>query len=557
MNDYFDLGSYSRPITTASPEAQRWFDRGLIWCYGFNHEEAIRCFEKAIEADSECAMAYWGIAYANGPFINKPWEFYGPQELIDSVAICYETIQTAVALSHNGTSAEKALIQALTHRYPLAQVTTSEGLSAWDGAYADAMRTVYADFPDDFDVIALFAEAMMTRTPWKLWDVSQGVPAENADTVEIMAVLEAGLQLIDEKAVEPHVGILHMYIHTMEMSPTPELALKAADGLRDLVPDGGHLLHMPSHIDVLCGNYYDALAVSYKAVAADAKYLAIVGPFSFYNAACCHDYHLLMYAAMFLGDYKAAMTAAQGIIDLLPDEVLRIDQPHLASTLEGYYSMATHIQVRFGKWAEIIAAPLPEDPQLHLVTTAMMHYAKGVAHAATGNVDEAIRSQEQFEIACQTIPDTRRFFNNKAIDVLAVGRAMLKGELAYRQGHYDEAFEQLRHAVYLDDNLFYTEPWAWMHPPRHALGALLLEQNHIAEAEQVYCADLGFDHTLNRPSQHPNNVWSLHGYAECLRRQNKQEALAIIQPSLNLAMARADVEIKASCCCRQTHHCCD
>ena len=556
MSAYYNLGSHSRLITTNSADAQTWFDRGLNWLYGFNHEEAERCFQKALAEDPACAMAYWGIGYANGPFYNKPWIFYGPDELPGAIQICYDSARRALTLQANCTPAEQAIISALCQRYPENRVVTQAEFDRWDDAYADAMRTVQREFPADLDIIALFAEAMMTRTPWQLWDTARGIPAPQADTEEIIAVLEQGLALAETAGQAIHPGIGHMYIHALEMSPFPEKALRAADGLRELAPDCGHLCHMPSHIDVLCGHYYHAVMANVRAVAADALYLAQVGSFGFYTSACCHDFHLLMYAGMFLGQFETALRAADGIVNLLRENVLRSDIPHLASTLEGYYSMRMHVLVRFGRWQEILAAPMPSDPELYLVTTAMAHYARGIAAAALGQIEIAQQEQAAFQAARARVPAQRRFFNNAAHEILGVAEAMLAGELAYRQAEYGIAFDQLREAVRRDDNLAYTEPWAWMHPPRHALGALLLEQGHVTEALAVYRADLGLDNSLKRSAQHPDNVWSLHGYVECLERMGQIEAAAMMRPRLNLALARADVPITASCACRLACHRC-
>jgi tetratricopeptide (TPR) repeat protein len=220
-------------------------------------------------------------------------------------------------------------------------------------------------------------------------------------------------------------------------------------------------------------------------------------------------------------------------------------------TLEGYCAKKMHVLVRFGRWRDIIATPLPEDRELYCVTTAMHRYARGVAQSALGNIDAAEAERKLFYAARERVPETHLYFNNTAHDILAVGAAMLDGELEYRKGAHDAAFLHLRRAVHLDDHLEYSEPWPWMHPPRHALGALLLEQGRAVEAEAVYRADLGFDHTVSRSCRHPDNVWSLHGLAECLRRSGKAAEQAIIRQRLDLALARTDVAIDASCCCRR------
>jgi tetratricopeptide (TPR) repeat protein len=558
MSDYFDLGTYSRPVTTNSPEAQLWFDRGLLWCYSYNHEESVHCFRKAAEFDAGCAMAYWGIAYASGSNYNKPWEAFEEDELEQAVADSHAATADALARLAGAAPVEQALIKALEQRYQSDQVVSNDEFNAWNDAYASAMKAVYTSFPDDLDVSSLYAEAMINRTPWALWDLKSGEPAEGADTVEAVEVLEKAMQQAVERRHEPHPGLLHMYIHTMEMSPHPERALPAGDALRDLVPDAGHLLHMPSHIDVLCGHYYNAVVANSKAIVADRKFLEREGPLNFYTLYRSHDYHFKLYSAMFLGQYQPAIEAANELIATIPEDLLRVEQPVMADWLEGFISMKMHVLVRFGKWPEIIAEPLPDDQNLYCVTTTMMHYAKAVAHAASSNVEAAEEEKKRFAKAFAKVPETRYIFNNKCTDILAIAAEMLNGEVEYRKGNHDKAFEHLRNSVELDDNLPYDEPWGWMQPARHALGALMLEQGRVEEAEQVYRADLGLDQTLSRPSQHPENVWSLHGYVECLHRLNRHAEAAAAQARLDLAMARADVEINASCYCRLDHDdCCD
>jgi tetratricopeptide (TPR) repeat protein len=496
-------------------------------------------------------MAYWGIAYAAGPNYNKAWEAFDEIDLARTVAEAHAAAQQALSLAPAASPAERALIEALQHRYPSA--TPDGDLSSWNDAYAAAMREAYGSFPDDLDVAALFAEALMNRTPWQLWDLSTGEPAEGADTSEVLAVLERALAGDDAAAAYAHPGILHMYVHAMEMSPRPERALRAADALRDLVPDAGHLRHMPTHIDVLCGQYRDVVVGNEKAIAADRRFLAREGPINFYSLYRCHDYHFKLYGAMFLGQIEPALEAAEEMIATLPEELLRVEVPPMADWLEGFVPMKLHVLVRFGRWQEIIDAPLPRDPELYCVTTAMTHYAKAVAYAASGDVPSAEAHAARFAEAHGRVPPTRYVFNNTCLDILAIAAEMLRGEVEYRRGAHDAAFAHLRRAVELDDGLPYDEPWGWMQPARHALGALLLEQGRVEEAEAVYRADLGLDATLSRACQHPDNVWSLHGLHECLRRLGKSAEADILKQRLDLAAARADVLIRASCYCRLQH----
>ena len=549
IDRYYDLGTYSRPVTTSSQEAQRWFDHGLIWCYGYNHEESVRCFAKAAEFDPGCAMAYWGVAYASGCNYNKPWEAFREDELQQALSTIREAIKNALAYADSASPVEQALIKALVRRYP-SEAPGLDAFSAWNDEYAAAMREVYAAFPDDLDVSSLFAEALINRTPWKLWDLRSGQPAEGASTVEAVEVLEKAMSKVEGAGLEPHPGLLHMYVHAMEMSPYPERALRAGDVLRDLVPDAGHLRHMPSHIDVLCGQYDEAVVANSKAIEADAKYLEREGPINFYTLYRCHNYHFKLYAAMFLGQYRTALEAATQMIATIPEELLRVATPPMADWLEGFVSMKMHVYVRFGKWVEILTEALPADQELFCVTTAMQRYGRAIACATTGRTQDAEAERAEFGRAMARVPETRYIFNNKCTDILAVAAEMLSGELEYRKGNLERAFAHLRQAVVLDDGLPYDEPWGWMQPARHALGALLLQQGRVAEAEQAYRDDLGLNTTLSRASQHPDNVWSLHGYAECLHRQHKHAEAVAMERRLDRAKARADVVINASCFCR-------
>jgi tetratricopeptide (TPR) repeat protein len=553
MSDYFDLGSYSRKVTGSS-RAQIWFDRGLVWAYAFNHEEAAACFERAAAADPGCAMAYWGLAYALGPNYNKPWEAFGPGEAPAAISGALAALGDATGPAEAAAPVERALLRAMAARYPAAAPASDDDWDpaageAQNGRYAAAMREVYRSHPGDLDVAALFADALLNLTPWALWDIATGEPAQGAATLEAKEVLE---QALASPAGRAHPGVLHMYIHLMEMSARPEDALAAGDLLRDLVPDAGHLRHMPTHIDVLCGDYASVVAGNSAAIVADEKFRAQHGAMNFYTLYRAHDYHFKIYGAMFLGQERTALEAANQLAAAIPEDLLRVQNPPMADWLEGFVAMRLHVLIRFGRWPEILAAPLPADPDLYLVTTAMTHYAKGVAHAASGHVAEAAAEQARFAAAVDRVPQSRTLFNNSCLDILAVAGTMLDGELEYRRGNYGEAFHLLRRAVELDDGLPYDEPWGWMQPARHAYGALLLERGLLAEAEAVYRADLGLDGTLARACQHPGNVWSLHGYHECLTRLGKHEQAGIVMQQLKIAAARADVPIRSSCYCRLT-----
>ena len=545
----FDLGPWTRKVSTTSEAAQRWFDRGLNWNFAFNHDEAAACYRRAAEADPACAMAWWGIAHASGPFYNRAWIRYSDAEIAEVLPVCHEAVETALALAGHAAPAERTLIQALARRYRNGHERDRAVLDAWHRDYADAMRDACRAHPDDPDIAALYAEAAITCTPRKLWNLKTGEPDPDARTMEAMPVLERWMDRIGRDG-PMHPGIPHMYIHTLEMSPFPERALNAADMLRGYAPDAGHMEHMPAHIYVLCGDYAQSVSQSERAVRADDRYLAYAGDGNFYTTARCHDLHLFMYAAMFLGQHGRAAHAAERIRKVAKSELIARSAPFMASILDGYSAMCTHVAVRFGRWRELAAARGPDEPSLRPIGVAMHAYGQGVAHAALGNIDAAEAAKAAFDEAAAAIPEDAIFLSNTVRDMLRVGEAMLEGELEYRKGNHDRAFESLRLAVARDDALNYTEPWAWMHPPRHALGALLAEQGLFREAEAVFREDLGYGGDLPRCCQHPDNVWALQGLVECVERAGDANELRLLRQRLEFAKARADIPIDSACFCR-------
>ncbi|KAK2600069.1 hypothetical protein QQS21_005233 [Conoideocrella luteorostrata] len=548
-DEYYDLGSYRRPITTNSADAQIWFNRGLTWVYSFNHVEGAYCFEQAILHDGSCAMAYWGLAYAIGPNYNKAWERFDPADLLKCAKRGYNALREAKKIAAVATPLEQALIDAMQCRFPAPD--PADNYPAVNRNYAAAMKKVYDKFNHlrDLDVDTLYADALMNITPWKLWDLFTGHPNPNAPTMEVKAVLERALARENDGS-RLHPGLLHLYIHFIEMSPTPELGLNAADDLRDLVPDAGHIQHMPTHLDALVGDWRRSIASNHKSVLADDKYFRKRGANNFYTFYRLHNYHSLIYAAMFAGKKKVALDAVTRMEATVPKEVLQIRSPPLADWLEQFLPMRLHIMVRFGMWEELKRKDLPEDTALYAVTTAVTHYARGVAFAATKDVTGAKKEQHLFRTSWAKVPVTRRAYNGKAVDVLKVADAMLEGEIEYRAANFDRAFASLRRAIHLEDNLPYSEPWSWMQPTRHAYAALLMEQGHLEEAARVYRSDLGLDESVLRPRRHPNNVWSLQGYFECLGLLGRNDEAASIRQQVTLALATADVPIKSSCFCR-------
>ena len=553
--DRFNLGSHTRIISTGSPEAQRWFNLGLNWCFAFNKSEGVKCFRKALEFDPECVMAHWGIAYGCGPFYNMTWRDHSEEEANTATGIAYEHIQIARALTHRATELENRLVETLACRIQKPHSVQPEEFDRWDDDYAAELRRVYDQHRDDHDVVALFVEALIMRTPRRLWNVKTGLAARNSDVIEALEVCERAIEAAERQGKSKHPALLHLHIHILEMSNEPERAEASAVPLATMCSDAGHLNHMPGHVYVLCGQYRKAQIASEKAIAANDKYLAYAGALTPYTTACAHDLLLMMHASMFMGRFGDSIAAANKLRGILTKEILGVKgRPKFSTSLEGYYSMSMHVLVRFGRWQEIIDAPLPDDPELYLVSTAMHHYAKGIAHASLKRFDDADRERKLFHDSLRRVPPERKVFNNSAQSILAVGEKMLDGELEYHRGNHEVGYAHLREAVDRDDNLEYIEPWAWMHPPRHALAALLAQQGHYSEAEEVCRDDLGWSVRIQRCAQHPDNVWALQGLAECLQQRGDVEGFALVERKLASAMALADAPITSSCMCRTTVH---
>ena len=399
---YYDLGSYHRPTETPSPQAQIWFDRGLVWAYAFNHEEAIHCFDRALELDPDLAIARWGIAYSIGPNYNKAWEAFDPVDL--SASLARARMELGLAAKGRASAVERGLIEALQARFPTADPDDTDALQAGHVAYADAMVALGEAYPDDIDVQALTADALVNITAWALWDTRTGEPAPGSRVVAAKRILDDALAT---QAGREHPGVLHLYLHTMEMSGAPQEALPAADLLRGLVPDAGHLEHMPSHIDVLCGNYRDSVMANLSAVRADRQFVEREGPLNFYSLYRAHNLHFIVYSAMFEGNSRAAFEAADELAGQLTPELLAIESPPMADWLEAFVPLRIHVLVRFGRWDELIAQPLPEDVDLYCTTAATIHYGRGVAHAAKGQLPQAQAEREAFSEAYARIPDTK------------------------------------------------------------------------------------------------------------------------------------------------------
>jgi tetratricopeptide (TPR) repeat protein len=511
------LGSHGRKISTRSPEAQEFFNQGLAFLYGFNHDEAIRSFEHAAMLDPECAMPHWGIAIANGPHINYP--------IVDEVhaKAAWKALTRTRVLADKATPVERELIEALGKRYADPQPEDRKPL---DEAYANAMRALWLKYPVDADIGALFAEALMDLRPWDLW-TRDGALQPGAQ--EVLHTLEAVLARAPD-----HPLALHLYIHAVEASPHPQMAAAAADRLRDLQPGLGHMVHMPSHIDVRLGRWQQAILVNEKAIRADTAYRNAVPEQNFYRNYMAHNHHMLAFAAMMQGQSQRSTQAIRDMLAEIPQEWLKQN----AAFVDCFFAMPYELHLRFGRWDELLAEP--EPPELLPIARAVRLYARGAAFAAKRQTMRARQEQTKFLAAKVSIPDEALFVLNTAQDVLGVAEQVLAGEILYREGRVDEAVDALRDAVQREDNLRYIEPPDWIQPSRHVLGATLVDAGRFAEAEAVYRRDL---------ERHPENGWSLFGLARCLRAQQKAAEAATVESRFQAAWKHADVKLSSSCYC--------
>ena len=512
------LGRHHFRISTPIPMAQRYFDQGMILMYGFNHAEAARSFQYAQTLDPTCAMCFWGEALVLGPNINAP--------MADSaVPQAWTAVVQARALAKGASEKEQALIQAVAKRYAR---ETLKDRSSLDQAYAEAMRAVAKQFPDDPVIGALLAEALMDLHPWDFW-TREGKP--QPWTPEIVSTLERVLDL------NPNLPLgHHLYIHALEASPHPEKALASAARLPALVSGSGHLVHMPAHIYIRIGWYQDALVANQRAVRVDEEYLQHSHVESLYTAAYVpHNYHFLWVAASKLGQQKLAMQAAQDTAAKVSPEMMR--EPGFAGTLQHFWVMPLFTKALFGQWEEILQEPAP--PADLLYPAGIRHYARGLAFLRQGQLERATQELEQLRNIAKdpAIADLTIFDLNAIPLILNIAQAVLAGEIAAQREDYIAAVTHLNQAVKLEDGLNYTEPKDWYLPPRQVLGAVLLEAGKPEEAEQVYRDDLNV---------HPQNGWSLFGLAKSLEDQGKLDEAKAAQQEFQEAWADADVTLTSS-----------
>jgi tetratricopeptide (TPR) repeat protein len=511
------LGPVSRKISTSSAEAQRYFDQGLAFLFAFNHDEAMRSFRKAAELDPHAAMAWWGVAYAQGPHINFP--MMTPVQ----AATAWDAVQRAQKESRKVTDVEAALIDALAKRYVKNPPADRKPL---DEAYASAMGALWKRYPQDADIGAFYAESMMDLRPWNQW-TREGQP--NPGTLEVLATLDAVIR------INPfHPLANHLYIHATEASLHPERADDAADRLRDLQPGLGHNVHMPSHIDVRRGRWRESMIANQKAIRADQNYRAKSPQQEFYGLYMAHNHHMLAFSAMMVGQKKETYRA----IDTMSAAIPPAWAEKWAPIADGFLAMPLEVRVRFGDWDQVLAAP--EPAATFPFARTMRHYARGVAYSAKGDTASARAEQAAFTKSRAAVAADCLFGNNKCSDLLGVADRVLDGEISYREGKSDAAFAALQQAVALEDKLNYDEPPSWILPARHTLGAAYLDAKRPKEAEAVFRDDL---------EKLPHNGWGLFGLAKSLRDQGKRAEAAKVDAQFRKAWEGSDFEIASPCAC--------
>jgi tetratricopeptide (TPR) repeat protein len=513
------MGDYYMPITTADPDAQRYFDQGMVLAFGFNHAESIRSFRAAQTLDPTCAMCFWGEALATGPNINVTSNgkaVMTPAERADARA----AIDQALALMDGVTPKERDWIQALDQRYDGQADTPRDPL---DRAWADALAEMAARYPDDTTVASVYAEALMNTMPWDYW----GPDGEaKPDTQAVITSLEAVM------AADPdHPLALHLYIHALEASSNAKRAEPAADRLANLVPGSGHLVHMPSHIYFRVGRYQDSALANIRAAEVDEAYIAQCNAQGFYPALYYpHNIHFLWASATMQGQSALSLDSARRVV-----ANVRVEQVEQFPTIQFFRTVPMLSLVRFARWEEILVEPEPYQP--FAFARAIWHYGRGVAHAALGDPEAALIELAAIE---QLEPEVDEIFMGNvypARDLLGIAKALLAGEMAYRAGDAATAVLAFEEAVAMQDSLPYTEPPFWYYPTRQSLGAALLASDRVAEAQAVFERDL---------EQYPMNGWSMFGLAEALRRQGDDAGAGKVAARFETVWQFADVELTSS-----------
>jgi len=512
------LGGHTHPIRTSSAEAQRFFDQGMVLLFGFNHEEAIRSFERASQLDPQAAMPHWGIALALGPNINLDVD---PER----EKAAYEAVQRALALSaaanlSGAPEQERAYIAALARRYSIAPGADLRKLAE---DYAQAMRELSRRYPDDLDAAVLFAESLMDLRPWRLWTLD-GRPAEG--TEEVISVLESVLRR------EPrHIAANHYYIHAVEASPDPHRALPSARRLETLVPAAGHLVHMPAHIYMRTGDYRAAVASNVTAAEVDRAYLRqnnlehSLYSFMYYS----HNIHFIASAAGMTGRYAEALRAAEQLVQHVGPAAAEMPM------LEFFLPTRLFVLLRFNRFDEILREPAPDAKWV--MTTALWHFARGVAYAGKTQLPQASAERAAIETARGQTPAAAEFgaYFNKSHTFFSLAANILDARMAAARGQRAPAIEFWRRAVEAEDTLNYGEPPEWYYPTRESLGAALLQDGKAAEAEAVFRADL---------ERNQRNPRSLFGLWRSLQAQNKTADADWVHRQFEAAWQGADSQLR-------------
>ena len=511
------LGDYQRPVSTKSPEAQRYFDQGMRLLWGFNHDESTRSFARALELDPSCAMCAWGVALTVGPNYNVPM-------LAEARAkIAFEATKRAQSLAGSAAPIEQALISTLAQRYPSAQPLDPQSTAPILTAHAAAMRAVAHRYPNDLDVQTLYAESMMNVHAWRLWS-PDGTPAEG--TREIIATLQSVL-----KRDPMHMGALHYYVHAVEASPHPEKGLAAAARLRTLAPAAGHLVHMPAHIFHRVGRYEESAEANRKGAAADVAYLAKTNPIDYYPAMyVSHNYQFLAYSAAAEGREAETIDAVRRSRASVSDAQLE----EMPGT-DWYVAELYTASVRFGRW-DLLLAEAPPAPGSASLTGGYL-YATAVALAAKNRPAEARERLTQLDTLIAGLPADVPAGQNMLRDVLAVARRVAAARISSAEGRREDAIRDMREAVVLEDGLAYDEPAGWFFPVRHLLGAELLRVGKAIDAERTYRDDL---------IRHPGNGWALYGLMQALKAEGRSAEASAAEAAFRTAWRHATISISAS-----------
>ena len=507
------LGTFHRKITTRSPLAQKYFDQGMRLLWAFNHDEATRSFAKAAKIDPSCASCYWGVALTLGPNYNMP--------MMSSARgrVGWEALRKARSNARRATPVERALIAAVAKRYRGMEEVDPSNSKPLLGAYVEAMRAVAAKYSNDLDVQTMYAEGLMNTNPWKLWNEDG---TANPGTDQIVSTLRSVLEKDPN-----HPGANHYYIHAVEASQHPDLAIRSAEVLNGMMPSAGHLEHMPAHILQRVGRYEEAAEANRKGAAADLAYIKATAPPDYYPMYLIHNFQFLGSAAGMEGRRAEAITALKKARAHIPDDLL-FGMPGLdwsaSFVYDGY--------VKFGMWDEMLAEPAP-SPRLPGATISYLQ-SRASALAAKGRTDEAKAELAKSAQAISAVPEEATQGNNQAKPLYDVGQLKAEARIAGAEQRRDEAVRLLAEAVSLEDKLAYNEPSDMIFPTRHLLGAGLLAAGRPGEAEAVYREDL---------RRNPKNGWAYFGLSQALAAQKRDAEAAAARGQFEQAWQRADIQL--------------